>query len=430
MKPTRRSASIVMSLRRTGIAVACLCVTMRPTTAVAQIDQERAEAYFKEATLVCEREGGRLWGVSLCGPMVFADPATQSIATNQPAPAGDRPRVLGFVNAPIEWGGTRWAAYVWPMIPVDDAQARGRLLLHELFHRVQPDLGLTVIGPANDHLDALEGRYWLRLEWRALARALTSTGAERTAAIRDALAFRERRRNTYPGAAEGERADELREGLAQYTGTVAAAPSRAAAVADAVRQLAAAEGSPTFVRTFAYPSGTAYGLLLDGLSPGWTRAITSAADLGTLVMTAAMIAPAPDADASATGYEGREVRIAEEGRAREHHLRLAELRRRFVDGPVLIVPRGRGAMLNTTGATPIPGEGTVFLEYRVTAEWGSLESRGVLQSEDGATLRLPAPFETAGNTLTGEGWTIVLSPGWRVRGGDRAGDFRVVRDPD
>jgi hypothetical protein len=291
-------------------------------------------------------------------------------------------------------------------------------------------LGLTVIGPANDHLDALEGRYWLRLEWRALARALTSTGAERTAAIRDALAFRERRRNTYPGAAEGERADELREGLAQYTGTVAAAPSRAAAVADAVRQLAAAEGSPTFVRTFAYPSGTAYGLLLDGLSPGWTRAITSAADLGTLVMTAAMIAPAPDADASATGYEGREVRIAEEGRAREHQLRLAELRRRFVDGPVLIVPRGRGAMLTTTGATPIPGEGTVFLEYRVTAEWGSLESRGVLQSEDGATLRLPAPFETAGNTLTGEGWTIVLSPGWRVRGGDRAGDFRVVRDPD
>lgn len=87
-------------------------------------------------------------------------------------------------------------------------------------------------------------------------------------------------------------------------------------------------------------------------------------------------------------------------------------------------------MLNTTGATPIPGEGTVFLEYRVTAEWGSLESSGVLQAADGATLRLPAPFQRAGNTLTGEGWRVVLSPGWGVRDGDRAGDFRVVPDPE
>jgi hypothetical protein len=402
---------------------------MAPVTAVAQIDEERAQTYFQEAALLCEREEGRIWGVSLCGPMVFADPATQSIVTNQPAPAADRPRVLGFVNAPIEWGGTRWAAYVWPMIPKDDAQARGRLMLHELFHRVQPELGLMVIGPANEHLDALEGRYWLRLEWRALARALESTGPDRTTAIRDALAFRERRRNTFPGAAESERADEPREGLAQYTGTVAAAPSRTAAVTDAVCQLADAERAPTFVRTFAYPSGTAYGLLLDSLAQGWTRAITPVSDLGTLVMEAAKITPATDAEASANGYGGSELRITEEGRALEQQLRLAELRKRFVEGPQLIVPRGRGAMLNTRGATPIPGEGTVFLEYRVTAEWGSLDSNGVLESADGATLRLPAPFQTAGNTLTAEGWKVVLSPGWGVRGGDRAGDFRVVLDP-
>jgi len=418
------------NLRPGWISIACMCLIMVPVRVVAQIDQERAQMYFKEAALLCEREAGRLWGVSLCGPMVFADPATQSIVTNQPAPAANRPRVLGFVNAPVEWGGMRWAAYVWPMIPEDDPQARGRLMMHELFHRVQPELGLTVNGPANEHLDALEGRYWLRLEWRALGRALESTGPDQTAAIRDALAFRDRRRNTFPGAAESERADELREGLAQYTGTVVAAPSRTAAVADAVRQLAAAENAPTFVRTFAYPSGTAYGLLLDSLSPGWTRAITPASDLGTLVMGAAKITPATDAEAAANGYRGSELRIAEQRRAREQQLRLAELRRRFVEGPLLIVPRGRGAMINTTGATPVPGEGTVFLEYRVTAEWGSLESSGVLQSADGATLRLPAPFQTAGNTLIGEGWKVVLSPGWGVRSGDRAGDFRVVRDPD
>lgn len=419
-----------MNRRSLWMRIAFMFLIVAPAAAVAQLDAERARVYFEEAALLCEREGGRIWGLSLCGPMVFADPATQSIATNQPAPAADRPRVLGFVNAPIEWGGARWAAYVWPTIPEDDAQARGRLMLHELFHRVQPELGLMVHGPANDHLDALEGRYWLRLEWRALGRALESTGPARIAAIRDALAFREKRRNAFDGAAESERADELREGLAQYTGTVAAAASRSEAVADAIRQLAAAEDAPTFVRTFAYPSGTAYGLLLDGLSPGWTRTITAASDLGMLVMEAAKVTPATDGEESANGYGGSELRIAEERRAKERQRHLDELRKRFVEEPQLIVPRGRGAMIKTTGATPIPGEGTVFLEYRVTAEWGSLESSGVLQATDNATLRLPAPFEREGNTLTGEGWKVVLSPGWDVRAGDRAGDFRVVPDPD
>jgi hypothetical protein len=42
----------------------------------------------------------------------------------------------------------------------------------------------------NDHLDALDGHYWMQLEWRALSRALSSSCAARAAAISDALAFR------------------------------------------------------------------------------------------------------------------------------------------------------------------------------------------------------------------------------------------------
>lgn len=34
--------------------------------AKAQVDQQRAEAYFKEAATICQRDAGRLWGVSLC----------------------------------------------------------------------------------------------------------------------------------------------------------------------------------------------------------------------------------------------------------------------------------------------------------------------------------------------------------------------------
>ena len=81
--------------------------------AVAQVDQPRAQEYFKEVQALCERDGGRLWGVSVCAPMVIGDLRTQTFATSQPAPEAPRPRVVGFANAPIKWGDATWGAYMW-----------------------------------------------------------------------------------------------------------------------------------------------------------------------------------------------------------------------------------------------------------------------------------------------------------------------------
>ena len=36
-----------------------------PPPAVAQVDQQRAQEFFKEAQSLCERDGGRLWGMSI-----------------------------------------------------------------------------------------------------------------------------------------------------------------------------------------------------------------------------------------------------------------------------------------------------------------------------------------------------------------------------
>jgi hypothetical protein len=204
--------------------------------AAAQVDQQRAEAFFKEAAAMCQRDAGRLWGVSLCGPMVFADARTRTLATSQPRPTEEQPRVLGFANAPIEWGGSRWAAYVWEFAASLDARTRGLLMLHELFHRIQPELGLITLSGQNAHLDTVEGRVWLRLEWRALARALGQSGEDRKRTLSDAAAFRLARRSQFVNAAENERVEEIREGLAQYTGTVATAASHAEAVASAREQ--------------------------------------------------------------------------------------------------------------------------------------------------------------------------------------------------
>jgi hypothetical protein len=412
-----------------------LFIVVAVVPAGAQVDQALAEQYFKEAQALCERDGGRLWGVSLCGPMVIADAATGTIATNQPAPAGDRPRVIGFVNAPVQWGGISWAAYIWQALPPDDRAARGGLFMHELFHRIQGDVGISREMPklppgsgGNAHLDSLEGRYLMRLEWRALARALGASGAARISAIADALAFRAARHQRFPNAALDEHADEIIEGIATYTQYVIAYENAQDAIRAAVTGLAGAETGTSFVQTFAYASGAGYGLLLDALSPGWHRKVTGARDLGQLLSAAAGVTAAPDAAAAAARYDGASLRATEEQRDRDQQAIIAGLRRRFVDGPVLVVPRAGSGMVNNMGATVIPGAGTVYRALATKGAWGSFEAKdGAMISADGQTVSLPAPVVVDATTLTGDGWTATVGPGWTVQPGPGPGSFRVVR---
>jgi hypothetical protein len=409
-----------------GAAFLALCLVY---SAAAQVDQERAEAFFNEAAAICQRDGGRIWGISLCGPMVFADARTRTIATNQPRPTDEQPRSLGFANSPMEWGGTRWAAFMWDFtISLPDARTRNMFMLHELFHRIQPELGLVTLSGKNPHLDTIEGRIWLQLEWRALARALGQSGEDRRRAVSDAAAFRLARRSQFADSAENERREEITEGLAQYTGTVAVAASHAEAVASAIAQLAAAEQHETFLQQ-AYTTGVAYGILLDDTSPDWRRTVRGHSDLGQMLMAALDLTPAKNAVEASLRYGGAELRTSEQNRAEERTARMRQLRNRFVDGPVLVVPSGGGGSFNAVGATPIPGAGTVYvLPYHQKGDWGTLDAtNGVLVADDG-TRRLPGPVRVDGVKVIGEGWTVTVASGWLVRSGVRSGDYQIIRD--
>ncbi len=61
------------------------------------------------------------------------------------------------------------------------------MFAHESAPHIQPALGLMAPDTPSLHLDTVEGRVWLQLEWRALAAALVQTGPAQTRAIRDAL---------------------------------------------------------------------------------------------------------------------------------------------------------------------------------------------------------------------------------------------------
>jgi hypothetical protein len=305
------------------------------------------------------------------------------------------------------------------------------MFLHESFHIVQRRLGLAVATTSAEHLDSPDGRYWLRLEWHALARALRESGEPRTQAIRDALAFRQARFARFPDMVETERALDINEGLASYTGIALAAQSQADAIASALAELTGQESGESYVRTAAYASGPAYGLLLDAASPGWTRKVRVSDDPAALLMRALAIQPVANVDAAAARYGGAELRAAEDRREQQRQARIAELRRRFVDGPVLVMPGGGSGFTDSHGAVVIPDVGTIwFGDYRQTGAWGALDAnKGVLVSTDGRIRRLPAPVRGDETTMSGDGWTLKVAPGWVVRDGARQGDYEVVKRP-
>jgi hypothetical protein len=364
--------------------------------------------------------------------MVIADPATGTIATNRPAPEGARPRNLGFANATTKWGGVEWSTFSWKVLSSFDQPSRGLLMIHELFHRVQAPLGLMTNDGQNNHLDTLEGRYWQLLEWRALARALGSSGTERTSAVQDALAFRFARRQLFPAAAANEVLEEIREGLAHYTATVITSSSPQDAASKAILQLADFAKRESLTRDFGYASGSAYGILLDAWSPGWTRQVKGPQDLGERLRVAGGIAAAgldsrETAERAALRYDSTSLRKAEEKRDAEQKAKVTELRKRFVDRPVLVLPNAGGSFASS-GITPIPGVGTVFPEVHVTAEWGVLQAAQVLRPDDRSNITVPAPASVQGSTLEGDGWTLKIAPGWVVRAGNRPSDFQLVRN--
>jgi hypothetical protein len=419
-----------MKIRYLFNTLAMLALLATATATEAQVKPELAKRYFEEATKLCQRDAGRLWGVSLCGPMVIFDQATGTRATSQPEPDGPPPRFSGFADGPVSWGGVRWFSFPLYMLPEKDADTRQQVMLHGLFHRIQPELGFITSDGFNEHLDTLEGRVWMQLEWRALRRAVESNGSRRAEAIADALAFRRERRRRFPGAADNERREEIREGLASYTGIAAWANSPADAHRAAASAAAGGELQSSFVGNFEAASGPAYGVLLDDLLPGWHRQVRGTSDLGDLLASATKRPPTTDVAVAAARYDGAKLRTAEEARDRAHQVRIAELRRRFVDGPVLTMPAAGSGTSDTTGSVVIPKAGTVFFRnFTRSAQWGRLNANdGVLRAADGSTLSVPVTGPLEGTTLQGDGWSATLNSGWVVRPAVRPGSFTIVRE--
>lgn len=388
---------------------------------------------FAEARAACAADGGTLWGVELCTPVLLVDPATRTIHADRKGesdalnPDGDLftgilPATVNVANTSLDWDGVRWAMLMQPL-PRDPVRRRA-LMVHERWHGVQEALGLPSRSPTPAHLDSEDGRALMRLEWRALAAALNADGdAARRQAVADALAFRSARRSLAGPGGEDERALEMNEGLAEYTGLrLSGGDARGLAVA----ALGAAEGGASFVRSFAYASGPAYGLLLDGADADWRRSLKGGDDLGDL-LAARLDLRAEDAGAAEARYGGAALRAEEALRAEQARAIAAGWTAKLVDGPRLHLPfRSMRIAFDPGKIIALPPHGSVYPTLRVVDAWGVLEvSEGALIDDNWSGVAVVAP--TSVDAVEGPGWTLQLNPGWGLEAGDRAGDFRLVR---
>lgn len=376
---------------------------------------------FREFAGLCARTVP-LWQLSACGPMLLVDPKTRAVSANQADAGGllqhngatwtgTLPASIGIANTAIEWSGTRWSMVMLPL--PEDGEARRVLMAHESFHRIQPALGFVGREADNGHLDGESGRVWLQLEANALAKALVG-GTDWRGAARDAIAFRaERRRIAGPAAAAAEDALERNEGLAEYTGLRVGAGVGAPAAAR--RTLAGLADRPSFVRSFAYATGPAYGLLLDRFGGGWRQAIQRRSDATLAGLLSARIGPG-GAVAHADEYGGAAIREREGTRAVAVAKRDAGYRARLVDGPVLMIRFvAMSINFNPNRVFALAGQGSVYETMQIRDAWGTLEvSDGALLASDWTNVRLAGPAVQADGRLSGPGRTITLAPGWML----------------
>jgi len=429
-----------------AMATAVVAAAAIPQAARASIDPVRAQALFDEAARLCQGDGGALWHHSLCGPILLVDWSDNTAVANQadaggvlkPAGklfAGSLPADVVIANTPIEWSGRRWTELMWPL--PDDVAHRHVTLSHELFHRAQHELDMPMGDGGNLHLDTLEGRILLQLEWHALARALVAPDmAGRDAAVSDALLFRHERYRLFPDARAEEHALELNEGVAEYTGVRVGLPTAHERTAYALRDLESFIQSATFVRSFAYATGPAWGLLLDKADVAWRDRLAAAMKAGRPqgldeMLQAALKLPEPSAatvKAREADYDDT-LRLREQAREQARQAHLAELKAKLVDGPVLRLPLAHlhaSYQFNPQTLEALGSDGVVYPTMTLSAAWGTLKvEQGALLDKAMSGAAVSAAGLSA-DRLAGPGWHLSLNKGWTVAAGERSGDF-VVR---
>ncbi len=402
-------------------------------------DFSNAKAVFSELKECLKNDGGKLWNHKLDGPVMLVNRETRALIANQPDGKGELvkmgsfyigtfPENLNISNSAFNWNGIRWTVVALPL--PDTKYGRINLLVHELFHRIQPMIGFGSLSEIQcTHLDSKEGRICLKLELEALKAALKSDHPEQH--LRDALLFRQYRRQLFPEAKIAENSLELYEGVAEYTGAILSGRNKTELQEHLVSEIDQFFGVPSFVRSFAYITVPVYGYFMQQADGKWNLKINNNTDLTSFINTFFKTGPSEpgkkEIQRLGKSYGIKTITAFEEKREITRLEQKKTYRARFLGNNALVIGLEDIRIGFYPGNLfPLDSLGTVYPNLRITDNWGILEvdSCGALISKDWQHVTIGPPLVVSDTMVSGNGWKLKLNSRWKVE--KEAGKYKLI----
>jgi hypothetical protein len=393
---------------------------------------EKATACFKDIEEACNRDGGNLWGKNLYGPLMFIDRTSRKIIANQPDKdgllklkdgnyTGLYPRENIITTTTVSFGGTLFGMTALPN-EEDNYRIKTRGI-HALFHSFQQTEGMN---PENFNIiimDEKEARLWMKLEWKALKKAIDSEGEEQSQAIRDALIFRGSNRESYPKYAAPGNRFETYEGLATFTYTLLASNSPEEYKTRLFEYLDRIYSFQSYARSYGFIHGALYATLLNAKGFNFKAITTDTIDLGNLVRELYRIElPVKCRDVAgsiALHYSIEDIYREEEQRLQDIRDRLNNQVSVFTEKPVVLLELESPYFdFEPEDVHYLDTLGTLYHTLRVSDNWGKLtvDKGDCLVSNNYKYLRITAKgLKTDKNHINGEGWQIIMNDGWEIK---------------
>jgi len=394
---------------------------------------KKAKEYFKEIDSICYADNGKLWGVNLNGPTMFVIPENKLIIANQADKAnalkltdglfiGELPDNLGRANTALEWNGVKWTMVLWNSISENDPYSRRKLFVHESWHRIQNELGISPVMTSNSHLDELEGSILLKLEFLVLKNTLLASNSDdKKSHLKNALTVRKYRQLKYPK--NNENVFERHEGMAEYTGFKLCGLDQNIIPKVIAKQLELSINKDGFANSFAYITGRAYGFILDGFSANWLEKILEGKSIPEIAYQIINTEISSDTLELKTRlneiirfYNAETIVKTETEKFGQQQELVKEFRQKFIVGERLIIPNNNlNFTFNPQEKLIALEDGVVYTTMRLTGEWGILEvSNGIFRSNDWTYFMISAPHDAKSGTIVQPDYKLILNENWEI----------------
>jgi len=392
---------------------------------------EKAKWYFSEIESVCNRDNGKLWGSNLYNPIMFIDRPTRKILANMPDKegilklkdgvyTGIYPKEMIIDNSSKLFGGTLFASTA--LSPVEDTLRNIGMAIQGLYLSHLILSGRDIPRYNTRLIDDKNARLWLKLEWHALRKALSSTGDFQKQSLRDALIFRGARRELFPKEIKDENIFETVMGLSYLTFTLFTTKSDEEARQMLMRSIDEFYLIQSYSRTYGYVHGALYGFLAHEKGFDFRGNLPDTTDLAKIAKGLYDI-QLPEicrdvAGSLALSYDLENIYKEEETRLAEIKDRLRRRLSVFTEKPVLFVELESPYFdFEPNEVRSLDTLGTIYNSIRVLDNWGKLtvEKGGCLVSSNLKSIRVTAKnLSESKNHISGDGWHLILNSDWQM----------------